>query len=82
MGTLKGVLIAIYLVVALVLIILTLIQSKEDAGMSSTLTGSSTNNFFEKNKGRTKEGKQKRWTIILSIVFVILTVALGIVYMI
>ena len=82
MGTLKGVLIAIYLVVALVLIILTLIQSKEDAGMSSTLTGSSTNNFFEKNKGRTKEGKQKRWTIILSVVFAILTIVLGIVYMI
>lgn len=82
MGTLKGVLIAIYLVVALVLIILTLIQTKEDAGMSSTLTGSSTNNFFEKNKGRTKEGKQKRWTIILSVVFAILTIVLGIVYMI
>ena len=82
MGTLKGVLIAIYLVVALVLIILTLIQSKEDAGMSSTLTGSSTNNFFEKNKGRTREGKQKRWTIILSVVFAILTIILGIVYMI
>ena len=81
MGTLKGILIAIYLVVSLVLIILTLIQTKEDAGMSSTITGSSTNNFFEKNKGRTKEGKLKRWTIVLAVVFVILTVALGIVYM-
>lgn len=67
--------------VALILIILTLIQSKDDAGLSSTITGSSTNNFFEKNKGRTKEGKQKRWTIILSIVFAILTIALGILYM-
>ena len=55
----KGILIVIYFMVALVLIILTLIQSKEDAGLSSTITGSSTNNFFEKNKGRTKEGKQK-----------------------
>ena len=82
MGTLKGILIAIYLVVSLVLIILTLIQTKEDAGMSSTITGSSTNNFFEKNKGRTKEGKLKRWTIVLAVVFVILTVALGIVYMV
>lgn len=77
----KGILIVIYFVVALVLIILTLIQSKDDAGLSSTITGSSTNNFFEKNKGRTKEGKQKRWTIILSIVFAILTIALGILYM-
>lgn len=78
----KGILIAIYLVVALILIILALIQTKEDAGLSSTITGSSTNNFFEKNKGRTKEGKQKRWTIILSVIFAILTIVLGIVYMI
>ena len=81
MGIVKVILIAIYLIVALVLTILTLIQTKEDAGMSSTITGSSTNNFFEKNKGRTKEGKQKRWTIILAIVFAILTIALGIIYM-
>ena len=77
----KGILIVIYFIIALVLIILTLIQSKEDAGLSSTITGSSTNNFYDKNKGRTKEGKQKRWTIILTVVFAILTVAVGILYM-
>ena len=78
----KTILIVIYMIIALILIILTLIQSKEDAGLSSTITGSSTSNFYEKNKGRTKEGKQKRWTIILSIVFVILTISLGIIYMV
>lgn len=77
----KIILIIIYFIVAIPLIILTLIQSKEDAGLSSTITGSSTNNFYEKNKGRTKEGKQKRWTIILSIAFAILTIVLGIIYM-
>lgn len=77
----KGILVAVYFLIALALIILTLIQTKEDAGLSSTITGSSTSNFYEKNKGRTKEGKQKRWTIILAIVFVILTIGLGILYM-
>ncbi len=77
----KWILIVIYLIVALALIILTLIQSKDDAGLSSTITGSSTNNFFEKNKGRTKEGKQKRWTVILSVIFAVLTITLGILYM-
>lgn len=77
----KGILIVIYFIVALVLIVLTLIQTKDDTGLSSTITGSSTNNFFKKNKGRTKEGRQKRWTIILAIVFAILTIALGIIYM-
>ena len=77
----KWILIVIYLIVALAIVVLTLIQSKEDAGLSSTITGSSTNNFFEKNKGRTKEGKQKKWTVILSIVFSVLTIVLAILYM-
>ena len=81
MEIVKGVLIAIYLITGLAVIILTLIQTKDDAGLSSTITGSSTSNFFEKNKGRTKEGKQKKWTIILSVIFVILTIVLGIIYM-
>ena len=82
MAIVKGILIVIYFIVAVAIIILTLMQTKDDAGLSSTITGSSTNNFYEKNKGRTKEGKLKRWTIILSIVFAVLTIALGIVYMI
>ena len=77
----RGILIVIYFIVAIALIILTLIQTKEDEGLSSTIVGSSTNNFYEKNKGRTKEGKQKRWTIILAVIFAILTIALGILYM-
>lgn len=81
MEIVKIILIAGYIIIALALIILTLIQTKEDPGLSSTITGSSTNNFYEKNKSRTKEGKQKKWTVILSIVFAILTIVLGIVYM-
>ena len=81
METVKIILVVIYFIVALALIILSLIQTKEDAGLSSTITGSSTNNFYEKNKGRTKEGKQKKWTIILTVVFAILTIVLGIIYM-
>ena len=80
MEIVKWILIVIYLIISLALIILTLIQSKDDAGLSSTITGSSSNNFFEKNKGRTKEGKQKKWTIILGIAFVIVTIALSIIY--
>ena len=78
----RTILTVVYFIVALIVIILALIQSKEDEGLSSTITGSSTNNFYEKNKTRTKVGKQKKWTIILSIVFAILTITLGIVYMI
>ena len=81
MGIAKTILTVVYFIIAIAMIILATIQSKDDAGLSSTITGSSTNNFYEKNKGRTKEGKQKRWTIILAIVFAILSIALGILYM-
>lgn len=82
MQIVKGILLVIYFIVCIAVIILATIQSKDDEGLSSTITGSSTNNFYEKNKGRTKEGKQKRWTIILGIVFVVLSVVLGSIYII
>ncbi len=80
MQIVRGILIVIYFIVCLALIILAMVQSKEDAGLSSTITGTSTNNFFEKNKGNTREGKQKKWTVILGIVLVILCIALGAIY--
>ena len=64
-------------------IILKVIEHKKD-----TLVGT-----FQKNKNfgfvipddkklcRTKAGKQKRWTIILGVIFAILTIILGIVFM-
>ena len=80
MQVVKIILVVVDLIICLALTILAMVQSKDDAGLSSTITGSSTNNFYEKNKGRTKEGKQKRWTIILGISFVIVTIALSIIY--
>ena len=81
MEIVRTILTVIYFILMLVVIIIALIQAKEDAGLSSTITGSSTNNFYDKNKGRTKEGKQKRIMIISSILFAILTVVLGILYL-
>ena len=80
MQIVKIIWIVVDLIICVALTILAMIQSKEDAGLSSTITGSSSNNFFEKNKGRTKEGKQKKWSIILGIAFVIVTIALSIIY--
>ncbi len=82
MEVLKYIVLGIYLLVCIALIIVATIQTKDSQGASGTITGSSTSNFYEKNKGRTKEGRLKRFTIILSVVFVILTIALGILYVI
>jgi len=75
----KTILIIIYAIVAVILTILTLTQSKDDEGASTTITGGS-GSFYEKNKGRTKEGQVKRITIILGIVFIVLAILLGIIY--
>jgi len=80
MQIVKIILVVVDLIICVSLTILAMMQSKDDAGLSSTITGSSTNNFFEKNKGRTKEGMLKRWTIILGVAFVIVTIATSIIY--
>lgn len=81
MTVLKYVSLAVYAVVCVALIVLTLIQNKDDSGASGTITGSSTNNFYNQNKGKTKEGKIKRLTIMLGIAFAVLTVVVSIFYM-
>ena len=82
MEIVKYIIMGLYAIVCLALIVLIFKQSKEDSGASGTIVGASANNFYEKNKGKTTEGKMKRATIILMIVFAILTIALGIIYVV
>lgn len=74
----RNVVLVIYVLVCVVLIILATIQAKDQSGASQTITGAAANNFYEQNKGRTKEGKIKRATIISGVLFVVLAVALSI----
>ena len=80
MQILKLVLIIVDIILALGVIVFVMMQNKEDQGMSGTITGAASNNFLDKNKGRTREGKLKRMTIIFAIVFAVVTVVLNIVY--
>ena len=82
MQAVKYIVLGIYLIICVALIIIATSQTKDGQGASSTITGSSTNNFYEKNKGRTKEGRLKRLTIIIAILFAVLAVILGILYVI
>ena len=81
MSILKSILTVIYIINCLVLIVICLMQSKDDEGASGTIVGGASSSFYEKNKGRTKEGKLKRITIFLGILFIVLTIVLGILYM-
>lgn len=80
MQILKYVLMILYVIDCLALIVITMMQNKDSNGASSTIVGSSNNNFYEKNKTRTREGKLKLWTIIFGVAFVLLAILLGIVY--
>ena len=78
----RNIVLVIYVLVCAILIILATIQAKDQSGASQTVTGAAANNFYEQNKGRTKEGKLRRWTIILGVIFAILTIILSIIYMV
>ncbi len=84
MTIVKYVLVGIYLFVCVCLIITTTLQSKDsqnDASDTYENTASS-NKFFEKNKGRTKQGKINRRTVILGVSFVVLSLVTSAVLMI
>ena len=80
MQILKTILIIVDIILALGVIILVMLQRKDDQGMSGAITGAAANNFLDKNKGRTREGKLKRMTITFSVAFAVVTVILNMVY--
>lgn len=83
MQVIKYIVTGIYIIVCLALIIIAMLQSKGEQGLSGAIVGNSgSNNFLDKNKGRTKEGKMKKWTVMLAVAFVFFTILLSIVYVI
>lgn len=80
MQVIKNVLIIADIILAIGVIILISMQKNDDQGLSGTITGAGANNFLDKNKGKTFEGKLKKYTIIFGIAFVIVTIALNIIY--
>ena len=76
----RYVLMGILAVVCVILIVLVMMQSKEDQGASGTVMGASAQNFYEKNKGRTREGKMKKATVILMALVFVLVIALNVLY--
>ena len=78
MEVVRYIMMVVYAIVCVALTYLTFKQTKEEG--SSVITGASGNNFYEKNKGNSREGMERKATIVLLIVFAVMTVALGIVY--
>lgn len=73
------ILMVIHILVCVILIALVMMQTSEEQGASSAITGGNTS-FFDRNQGRTKEGMLKKLTLIFGVVFAITTIAFGILY--
>ena len=81
MTVVKNIVMVLYIIICVALIILATAQAKDSQGASGAITGSTTNNFYEKNKGRTREGALKKATVLLGVLFVIGTVGLSFLYL-
>jgi len=76
----RNILLGVYIFVCLVTIVYIMVQPKESQNSpEDTYENPTANKYFEKNKGRTKAGKANKRTIIIGIVFAVLTVATAIV---
>ena len=80
METWKMICTVVHIVIAVLLIAVVLLQSGKDAGLSGTIAGSNSDSFFGKNKGRTLNGILEKWTAILAVLFIILSVVLAVVF--
>jgi len=71
------------LIAALALIVLILMQSKNAQGFSAsnlgTTGGSSVQTYWDKNKGRSIEGKMEKYTKICAFLFFVITLALNVI---
>lgn len=65
------------IVVSVLITILVLMQKSNDDGLSGAIVGGSSDTFYGKNKGRTKEAKLAKLTKILAVVFFVLVLAAG-----
>ena len=64
----------VYILICIGLAVIILMQDGKQAGLGS-LTGQST--FWEKNKGRSKEGRLVKFTYLLSALFFIISLLLS-----
>lgn len=81
MKAVKTILLVVYIIVCVALILITTFQNKDNKeAIEDTYDNPNTNKYFAKNKGRTKTGKVQKNTIILGVLFAVLSIATCIVY--
>ena len=76
--TLRIVLMGIFILVCIFLTIVVLMQESKQNGLSGAISGAA-DTYWGKNKGRSMEGGLVRGTIIMGVIFFVLSVVLNII---
>ncbi len=76
MAVLKTVIMVIYAVVCIALTIIVLMQEGKSAGLTGAISGVA-DTYWGKNKGRSMEGTMEKFTKLLAILFILLSIVLN-----
>lgn len=66
-----------FIIVCVLLVILVMMQESKSEGLTGTMSGMG-ESYWSKNKGRSREGNMIKWTAVLTVVFLVMTVILNI----
>lgn len=70
---------AAILLSCVIITIICMLQEQKPQNATSALTGASNDSFYDKNRGRTKEARLKKFTTILAVAFFVLILFMDIV---
>lgn len=79
MTVLEIILGAVLLIACVLITIICLMQEQKPQNATSALSGASNDSFYDKNRGRTKEARLKKFTTILTILFFVIVLFMDIV---
>ncbi len=66
----------LYVIDCLALIVIVLLQEGKSAGLSGSISGAA-ETYWGKNKGRSVEGKLEKATVVLAVMFIVLSLILS-----
>lgn len=70
---------AVLLILACVFIVLVVLMQDSNQGMSQTISGTSGDNYYQKNSGRTREAKLARMTKIAAIIVFVIALLVNVI---
>lgn len=76
MVVLRWIVTIMYILICLALVVIVLLQEGKSQGLSGAISGAA-ETYWGKNKGRSMEGALTKITIVLSVLFIVISVVLN-----